>query len=328
MPENNVSQPKLNAVQTFAQNLKSIPALGWFVSKGYAQGVFWAIMICVVSVTNDVFMRYLGHRLHSLEIVFFRFFFGMISVLPFIFYKGIHHLRTQRPGLHVLRAFLGVAAILACCYSVNLMPLSENTTIMFAEPLFFLPMALLFLKEKVDAPRWLATLIGFAGIWVIVQPGTDAFRMVALIPVTAAICFALLDVMTKVMVVTENKLSMLFYFSFGTTIVAVFPLFFVWQTPTLAELGLLVLLGIGANMIQVCLFLAFSATDASALMPFRYVEFIFSGLIGFLLFSEIPTMWTLIGVTLIIASTMYISYSENRKEKKAKLTAAAKDKAA
>ena len=294
--------------------LKQVPFFAWFVSKGYTQGVFWALMICVSSVSNDVLMRFLGSRLHSFEIVFFRFLFGMVSVLPFIYYRGFAHLKTKRPVLHAIRAIIGVIAIAACCFSVNMMPLNENTTIMFTEPLFFLPLAVLMLREKVDAPRWIATLVGFAGLMIIVQPGTDAFKLAALVPITAAMCFALLNVMTKIMVRTENTLSMLFYFSFGTFMVALFPLPFIWQTPTWGEIGLLFLLGIGANAIQVCLFMAFSATDASALMPFRYVEFIFSALVGFLLFSEIPTVYTLIGVLLIIASAMYISYSENRKE--------------
>lgn len=87
--------------------------------------------------------------------------------------------------------------------------------------------------------------------------------------------------------------------------------------PTLNELGLLVLLGIGGNMIQVCLFRAFSATDASALAPFRYVEFIISALFGYLLFSQIPTVWILGGAALITLSTFYITIMETRKEKKA-----------
>lgn len=292
-------------------------ARSWFMQKGYPQGAFWAVMICLVSVSNDILMRFLGHSLPVVEIVFFRFLFSMITVIPLMMSRGTELFKTKRPGLHVLRAIVGVGAIGACCYAVNHMPLSENTSIMFSQPLFFLPLAVFFLRESVDIPRWVATSIGFLGILVIVQPGTEAFRLVALVPVTAAFLFATLDIMAKKMVSTENTYSMLFYFAFGTTVCAFLPAIYYWQTPTLRELGLLTLLGIGANLIQVCLIRAFSATDASALMPFRYVEFLFSAFFGLMLFGEIPAQYTLYGAALIITGTFFISYHENRKSKAA-----------
>jgi S-adenosylmethionine uptake transporter len=86
-----------------------------------------------------------------------------------------------------------------------------------------------------------------------------------------------------------------------------------WKMPTLGELSLLFLLGTGANLIQVCLFKAFSATEASSLVPFRYTELVFAVLFGYILFSELPVLRTFIGAGIIIASTLYMSYAEMRK---------------
>ncbi len=298
-----------------ANIIRMIPGLSWFFKRGYIQGAFWALMICLTSVTNDVLMRFVGERLAPLEIVFFRFLFSMLSVLPFMLPKGLELFKTTKPGQHALRAILGACAIGATCYSVNLMPLSDNTTIMFAQPLFFLPLAVLLLREHVDSGRWIATIFGFIGLLIIVQPGTEAFQKVALFPVIAAILFALLDIMAKVMVNREHTLTMLFYFGVGTTLSSALALPFVWITPTLSELFFLVLLGIGANLIQVCLFRAFAATDASGLMPFRYTELLFSAGLGFILFSEIPRPWILAGGSFIIASNFYITWREMKKEK-------------
>jgi S-adenosylmethionine uptake transporter len=308
------NSPAVTAEETTIDRLSRMNLIGWFFRKGYPQGAFWATMICVVSVTNDVLMRFLGERLHSTEIIFFRFLFSMITVIPLMLSHGTAVFKTSRPMLHAFRAILGVGGIGACCYAVNVMPLNENTSIMFSQPLFFLPLAVFLLRERVDAPRWIATLIGFIGLIVVLQPGLDTFRWVALVPVAAALQFALLDIIAKKMVATESTYNMLFYFAFGTTICAFIPALYFWQTPTLSELGLLVLLGIGANLIQVCLIRAFTATDASALMPFRYVEFIFTSIVGFLLFSEKPTWVTLGGVILIIAGTAYLSYYESRRK--------------
>ena len=300
-----------------ARFIAPIPMLAWFFKRGYAQGVFWALMICLTSVTNDVLMRFMGERLHPLQIVFFRFLFSMITVLPFMLPHGTALFKTSRPMNHLVRALVGAGAIVATCYSVNLMPLSENTTIMFAEPLFVLPLAAFFLKERVDTSRWIATLCGFIGLLIIVQPGANTFQSIALFPITAAFLFALSNIICKRMVSNEHMLTMLFYFGVGTTAIAAFTLPWVWQMPTLNELFFLCLLGAGANMIQVCLLRAFSATDASGLMPFRYTELLFSATIGFLLFSEIPKLWILGGGGLIVVSNFYITWREIKKEKKA-----------
>lgn len=290
----------------------------WFFKKGFLQGAFWSCMICAFSVSNDIFMRFLGSRLHVIEIVFFRFLFSMLTVIPFMMTQGKTLFVTKNPHLHVLRAIFGVGAISAICYSVNVMPLSENTTLTFTQPLFFLPLAVIFLKERVDAPRWIATIVGFLGILIIMQPGTNTFKLVAFFPIIAALLFAILDVLAKKMVtVSEHAVTMLFYFGLGTTLAAFIPLLFVWTMPTVFELFMLLCLGIGANMIQVCLFRAFSATDSSALMPFRYVELLFSTTFGFVLFGELPTLLLLAGAALIIISTFSISYVETHRKKKA-----------
>lgn len=317
-PQHNAlsQKPELTITGKAAAVIDAIPGLRWFFQKGYIQGVFWAMMICLTSVTNDVLMRFLGERLHPLEIVFFRFFFSMIVVLPFMIPHGSSLFKTTRPMQHVLRALLGAGAIAATCFSVNLMPLSENTTIMFAEPLFVLILASFLLKEKVDSGRWIATIFGFVGLLLIVQPGTEAFQKVALVPVAAAFLFSLLNIQAKLMVSKEHTLTMLFYFGVGTTLAASFALPWIWTTPTTSELFFLALLGVGANMIQVCLFRAFAATDASGLMPFRYTELLFSAAFGFFLFHELPKLWILSGGSLIIASNFYITYREMNKEKK------------
>ncbi len=300
---------------TTVSSVSNLPVLGWFVRRGYLQGVFWALMICLVSSTNDVLMRFLGERLHVVQIVFFRFLFSALTVLPLMLRHEKNLFKTDQPKTHALRAIVGALALGLCCLSVNIMPLAENTAIMFCEPLFFLPMAYFLLKEKVDKNRWMATLLGFIGLLVIIQPGMDSFRREAFVPMAAAMLFAYLCVMAKRMITTEHTLTLLFYFGVGTTIFAGMFLPFFWVTPTLYELVFLVFLGIGANLIQVCLFRAYAATDASALAPFRYTEFFFAGTFGFLFFGQVPDLSIILGAGVIGLSAFYISYMETKKEK-------------
>ena len=309
--------PKASFLDQLGTYIQSHSLLKWFFSKGYKQGVFWVLMITVVSATNDVLMRMLGERLHVAEISFFRFFFSLISVLPIIFLKGgLRLIATKQLNLHIWRGIVGAAALGLCCYSVNIMSMSENTTIMFAQPLFFLPMAYFFLKEKVDSSRWLATCIGFIGILIIMQPGAETFRVQAFVPMTAAMCFAIISMLAKKMINDEHSLTLLFYFGLVTTLVT-FPVMIpFWQVPTLGELPFLFMLGIGGNLIQACIFRAFSSTDASALSPIFYTEIGISTMFGFLFFHQIPTIYMMFGAILIIGSTFAISMIETRREKK------------
>ena len=271
VPAPSPSQADETILEAPVEALSTNP-FSWFMRKGYPQGAFWAVMITLVSVTNDILMRFLGAGLDVIQISFFRFFFGMLAVIPLMLSHGTTLFKTSRPWMHFWRAILGVGAIGGACWSVNLMPLSDNTIIMSSQPFFFLPMA--------------------------------------------AILFAMSDVVAKKMVTTENTHTMLFYFAIGTTLITLVPAILVWQTPSLYQLAMLALLGIGGNLIQVCMIRAFSATEASALSPFRYVEFVFAALFGFVFFMEIPTMVTLAGASFIIAGTAYISYYETRKDRK------------
>ena len=125
------------------------------------------------------------------------------------------------------------------------------------------------------------------------------------------------------MVTNESTTTLLFYFALGTTLAALGPAIYVWQTPTMTELFWLFCLGAGANLIQVCLFRAFAATDASSLVPFRYTELVFASFFGFVLFGELPSVMVYLGAAVIIASTLYLSYSEIRRARKAKVVAPA-----
>ena len=288
-----------------------------FLSQnGYAFGVFWAIMISLTSAVNDVFAKMLGERLHSLEVIFFRFLFSLISLIPFMMRQGGSEMfKTSFMKFHLIRGILGFAAM--ACWSLSLvyLPLAEVSTLFLTTPLFFLPLAFILLREHVTMQRWIATLLGFIGILIIVQPTSGSMNYMAFIPLGGSVMFALMDVLNKKMVATESTLTLLFYFALVTTVIGFGPMLAVWQTPTLKELVLLATVGIGANLIQVCIFKAFSATEASALAPFRYVELLFAASFGFVIFAEIPTKYTLLGGVFIIAATFYISYFEGKRKK-------------
>ncbi len=296
----------------------------WFNQTGYLQGVFWIILVSLISSSNDVLMRFTGTRLPAMEITFFRAFFALISLLPLVLSQGKSVFITTRPKLHCLRGILGFGAIAFWCAGVNIVPLAVVSTLAFTIPLFVLPMAIVFLGEHVGWQRATATLFGFLGIAIIVNGMSQtqnalnsilALDRGTLFLISATLLFALSDILNKKMVSKESNLTMLFYFAVGTSLCGAVPAFMVWQTPTLLELFYLFLLGAGGNLILFCLLKAFAATDVSALAPYRYVELIFACFFGLVLFGEIPSSTTLIGAAVIIPSTFAIAYYETRQQR-------------
>jgi S-adenosylmethionine uptake transporter len=237
--------------------------------------------------------------------------------------QGAASFKTVSPLNHWLRAIFGVGAIALYIYAIIKLPLAKVIVFSFTQPIFFMPLAILFLKEQVTPNRWIAAVVGFMGILVMINPGDDPFNFLVLIPMGAAFLFASLDLLAKKMVSNESTLTLLFYFALGTTVAGGLALAFcvtqgsvIWQTPTFYELALMFCLGAGANLIQVCLFKAFSATEASSLVPFRYTELVFAVLFGYWFFQELPTAQTWLGAAIIIASTLYMSYAEMRKNRR------------
>ena len=288
--------------------------INWFFHKGTRQGVFWAALIYLTSSINDVLMRLLGERLHFVEIIFFRFLFSVIIVLiPMLLSKN-NLFKSNIHAVHISRSFLGAIALGLCCYSVIIMPLAENTIILFSESLFLLLLSLLFLKEKPTQRSIIATIIGFLGLLIMFKPKTSNINLFAFIPTIAALLFAIMDIMIKKMVdIHENNITMLFYFGLYTAMITGIFVPLVWKIPTLKELSIMLLLGIGANLIQLFLFLAYRATNVANIASVKYIELLFSILFGYLCFNQIPTISDINGAVFIIVGTFMLLRSDQNK---------------
>lgn len=294
----------------------------WFNRKGYYQGVFFSIMFLSIGPTLDAVTKLLGSRLPQMEIIFFRFLFSLVSLIVYMVFADKLLTRTKYIKMNILRGFLGYISFIGCVYGVTMMPLAEVTIIFWTMPFFVLILSSIILREHVTKNRWIATIIGFSGLLFFLCPSGISFRPVALIPIFAAFCFALQDVLIKKMVDNDDPmLTMMFYFAFVTTSLGLIPAILVWETPTMRELMFLMILGIGANIMQYFIFKAFSAADVSSLAPFRYMEVVIAAGFGYAVFSEIPSANDYLGAAVIIPTTLYLVYSEVSK-RRAKLTEA------
>jgi S-adenosylmethionine uptake transporter len=126
-------------------SLKNVKNPLWIHQRGYLQGVTWAVLTALVSVGNDIITKFIGTRLDGLEVSFFRFFFSMLTVLPFMLRQGAGAFKTVSPLNHWLRAIFGVGAIALYIYAIITLPLAKVIVFSFTQPIFFMPLAVLFL---------------------------------------------------------------------------------------------------------------------------------------------------------------------------------------
>ncbi|MDR1335110.1 MAG: DMT family transporter [Holosporaceae bacterium] len=276
------------------------------------RGVLFLLLVMVISCVNDAIAKLLGQRLDALQIIFFRFFFSLITLLPIVLKMEAKVFETANLTFNFARGVLGVISFYLYTYAIMKISLVEVVTIMWIIPLFTMILAIFFLHERVTAERWTATMLGFCGLAFLIYHDSGSmplsFKWIYLVPCAAAFLFAIQDIMIKKMIVTnENSCTILLYFAMITSALAFFPAMAVWQTPNMRELLLLSLLGLFANLMQYLLMKAFDAAKLSVLAPYRYLEFFISALIGYLLFNELPGTNVLVSAMMLIPATLYLT---------------------
>ncbi|HET6518299.1 MAG TPA: DMT family transporter, partial [Geminicoccaceae bacterium] len=260
----------------------------WLALHGNLRGTLWILLSCLLFASSSALVKLLGQRLDTFEIAFFRSVLGLLMILPFLLRAGPGIFRTPHLGLHLVRALFGVAGMVSGFYAVTHLKLADAAALGFTTPLFLIVLAAVALGETVRARRWTATLIGFAGVLIMVRPGAGVVELAALVAVFGAFCAAVVKLLIKRLTATENHLTMLAWLGLFTTAFTGLPAALAWQTPTASELLLLLALGAVSSLAQVCMIRGYGVGEASAMAPIEYGRLPFAALYGFLLFAELP----------------------------------------
>jgi S-adenosylmethionine uptake transporter len=260
-------------------------------------------------------MKYLGRQLHPIQIIFLRFLFAAIWLLPFICQKG-WELRTSRPGVHLFRSCILCAAMLLWCLGLQRATLPMASIVEFSNPLVLLFLANLFLRERITKSRLMITLVGFLGIIIVAEPTACSFN-IAIIPLlSSVVLFACADVVNKKFACEESMLATLFLTAIGIALLTGIPAIFLWQ-PMAVKLWIAVAaIGASANLLFFCIIRSFRLVDASTTAPWRYLEFALSVASGYFFFGETPSISTLFGAVIIIPTTLLLACGELRAGRK------------
>ena len=251
------------------------------------------------------------------QVLFSRFFFGLIPILMLVprsefktFYK------TSRPKLHAFRAITGTLAIIALFIALREIPLADVVSLTFGGPIFVTLGSIFFLSEKVGVKRWLAVLIGFFGMLLIVKPAYEELNIFYIFPIIFCIFFACVALSIRSLSSTEPNYRIALYFSLLSMIVGLLTLPFGWVMPNKFELFLLIFTGLVGSVANILLTVSLRYAEASLVTPTKYLNLVFAILLGYFIWSEIPKLLTLVGAGLIIISSVIIFMRESELKKK------------
>lgn len=268
-------------------------------------------MLLAVIILTGMFAvaKHLMQTLPMLEVAMFRFLMSLFFFLPWLIRNGFSVLKSNRPFGHFWRSFFGATSLLAGMYAIHHLLLADATVLTFTIPLWSIILAALFLGERVRLKRSLATFIGFAGVILVVKPqsGIEPATLVALLAAILASCaITTMKDLTR----TEPSNRIVFYFLLYGTIILGIPTLYIFQIPTMTEWLWLGLLGFFGSTGQYCLTQAYAAGDMTIIAPLDFTRVIVAGIIGYLIFDEIPDAWACTGAIIVISACAFIVHRE------------------
>ena len=261
--------------------------------------------------TSDVTAKYLSATLPSIEITWIRFVtFALIMVPAMVPGSPLFALQTGRLSLHLLRGLTILGSSLFFISGLRFLPIAEASATGFVAPLFVTALSIVFLSEKVGLRRWIATGVGLIGVIIILRPGTGAFHPAAFFPLVSALCWACTLIITRMMSGTERAITVMAYSSIVGLVMLSALVPSVWVAPSWHDIAFGIFIGVASTLGQWIVVLAFRYADASVLAPFSYTQLLWVSMLGFLIFGEVPDVWTVTGTAFIVASGLYTAHRE------------------
>lgn len=300
--------------------------LGSMAASRAASGIGCVVVAMLALSVQDSLVKWLGATYPLHQIVLTRSPIAIAIILIALGVRSrLRQLSTRRWSLHLTRGLLLVAANSAFFLALAAMPLAEAVAAFFVAPLFITVLSAVVLREPVGPRRIAAVLVGFAGVVVMVRPGSGVFGYVALLPVVAAAAYATMSIVTRRLGATDGPASMAFYVhvTFIVASVAIWlavgdgrfagtgdpSLEFLlrpWQAPTDGDLPLFGAVGLLITAASLLLAQAYRITEPATLAPFEYVALPLSALWGFLLWGDVPDALAILGMVMIVGSGAFI----------------------
>ena len=277
------------------------------------QGALFILLSEFMFAAMGATVKHLSSTLSHEMIVFMRNCAGLLVILP-LFLRMAHKesFYTEVPWLHLQRALLGLSAMYCFFYAIGNMPLAKSVLLKTTAPLFMPLIAFLWLQESLSKYSIAAVVIGFLGVYLILDPGGQ-YTWIALIGLLGGLFAALAKVTVRRLSRTEPAVRTVVYFSLVATLVSAIPLSWGWRTPNLSEWSWIVMMGVCGTAGQLFLTRGYSAAKAGQIAPFTYFSVVYAALLGYLLWDETLKAIFYLGAFLIILAGIMTVYSPKQR---------------
>lgn len=268
---------------------------------------------------NDALSKYLSEYIPVMEIIFFRSLISLPLIVAFGFFMGGRQaLVTRSPWLQIARGVAAVVAPVTYIYGLSLLPLADNAAISFASPLFITLLAVPLLGERPGWRQWVATLTGFGGVLCVIQPGSDMFSWGALLPLMAALAYALIMLSARTLAGRGDSIWVtMLYATLVPLVIAAAAMPWIWRTPAFEQWWALLGVGFFGGLAITLITQAFRVGSASVVAPFDYSGLLWAALIGWVFWNEIPTMAAFSGMGIIVLSGIYLAWRQGSRRARA-----------
>lgn len=276
-------------------------------------GIVFAICAFALFSTHDALIKLLGSSYAPFQVIFFSVLFGFPPVaMSMGAERALDNFRPHHPWWLAART-LGILVSMSCgFYAFTVLPLAQVYAILFAMPLLITAMSVPFLGETVGARRWIAIVLGLAGVLVVVRPGIEPLNLGHLAALTAAVVNSFGAIIVRKISSDERTAVLILYPMAATLIVMAALLPTVYTPMPLGDLWLAALIGVLAFGGQMLNIQAYKRASAAVVAPMQYSQIIWATIFGSLFFDEFPDEWTFVGAAIIITSGIFIIWRETR----------------
>lgn len=273
---------------------------------------------------TDMLAKLLTEHLPLMQVIWFRQSGLFIGVMVLLLMRGSHILRTPHPMLQMLRGVIALSSAACFIMSLRFVGLADATAVTFTAPFIVTVFGALLLKEPVGPRRWAAVITGFIGVLVVIRPGMGVFHPAIGFAFIAALFFAARQLLSRYLSGADSIATTVSYTSLTSFLLCSVPLVFIWQTPpSLGVWAMCLIIAATAGLGEFLIIRGLDVGQAVVMAPVQYTMIIWSTLYGFLVFADLPDLWTFVGCGIIIASGLYTLYRERVLAKRAKRAAAA-----
>lgn len=280
------------------------------------QGLLWTLVAGVCFVLLNTLSRYLTQQIAPMQSQFLRYFCGLLVMLPLLWRYGLAAYRPRHIGGQFVRGLVHTAALGLWFVALPHISLADMTALGFTTPIFIMLGAWLFLREPMRWERWLAALVGFGGVLIVVGPQlSGAGGYYSLVMLSSSPVFAASFLITKALTRYEKAGVIVLWQSITVTLLSLPLALLHWQAPTLWQWGGYLMCGLFGSAAHYCLTRSYGVADISATQSLKFLDLVWATLMGWLVFSDHPSHYTLIGGLIISASTIWIARRESRRKR-------------